>query len=511
MGHLTKSAIIVAVLMVLSKGLGLLREILLAGYFGTTYIVDAYSVACILPSVLFTLFASGFSNSYIPVLARIKNEKEKLFFFSNTTCILTAFSIVVSVLCFVFADLITKLIAPGFKSEAAILTEAFIKIIVFHLPFFTVFNIFCAQSAADEDFNFSNFCNLIVVNLIIIISIYFAYQNSTLWLAYGYVFSMIFATVMLGCYLYKRGKIIHFLFYPGDKNFLVLAKMAIPIGVSFLANQINAVADKIFSSTLGVGVTSALGYANRLQLLPYTLVVSVFVSICNPKMNRAFAVKDIDTALFYANKALMIAIYITFPIVLLLFFNAMPITMVLFQRGQFNSDSTIMTANCLKYYSLGMLFYAIRQIAANVLTANLKQQLILKNTITAVVTNVILNFLFIRFMGYTGLALSTSVAGCVAALLMLKDLKFMHLSLFNLEQVGDLIKIFGASITSIVLAKFTYCSFILLGFNYKITFFISVFIFTIVFIVLSVVFNVNIVIWLYHHIPNRFRLINKWN
>ena len=85
MKKIVKSALLVVVMMLISKVLGLLREIFLAQQFGTSYIVDAYTVACTLPTVLFTLFASGFSNSYLPVYMRINEPEKKNFFFNNLT------------------------------------------------------------------------------------------------------------------------------------------------------------------------------------------------------------------------------------------------------------------------------------------------------------------------------------------------------------------------------------------------------------------------------------------
>ena len=84
MKKIVKSALLMAAMMLVSKVLGLLREVFLAQQFGTSYIVDAYTVACTLPTVLFTLFASGFSNSYLPVYMRINEAERKNYFFSRS-------------------------------------------------------------------------------------------------------------------------------------------------------------------------------------------------------------------------------------------------------------------------------------------------------------------------------------------------------------------------------------------------------------------------------------------
>ena len=85
-----------AILLILSKLLGFLREILLADRFGTSYIADAYAVSTTLPAVLFTLVSKGFSESYIPIHARLIPEKQGRLF-SNTVTLMTLFSTFVAV------------------------------------------------------------------------------------------------------------------------------------------------------------------------------------------------------------------------------------------------------------------------------------------------------------------------------------------------------------------------------------------------------------------------------
>ena len=510
MGKLTKSAIVVAVLMFVSKILGLFREILLASCFGTTYIIDAYSIACSLPTVLFSLFASGFARSYIPVISRIK-ENNRNAFFCNTTCLLLVISFVVSFFCFIFANNICKIMAPGFEGEVAQITEFFIKCVVFYLPPYTIFNIFCAQSAFDEDFIYCYFCDFIVVNCFVILSIFIAFETNANVLVYGYVAAMFFAVVLLGLRLWWRGQKFILKFDFKDNNFINLAKMAIPIGLGTLVNQINAIVDKMFSSMLGEGVTSALGYANRLQLLPFSLVVSIFVTVCNPRMNVSFAEGNVNQGMLYARKALLIAIYISFPLVLLLFLNSVPLTAFLFKRGQFDGASTNMTANCLKFYSLGIMFYALREIAVNVLTAILKQKLILRNTLCSVFLNIFLNIVFIKHIGYMGLAISTSISGFVAAVLMITDLHKLKLKLFVVEQIPDFLKIIASSVISIILCSVTYKCLYVVTTSSNLAILVATTLAAIIYLILSIALDIDIVIWLYKRMPEKIRVITKWN
>ncbi len=495
MRSLAKVSVFMMGILAASKLLAFLRDILLASKFGTSIVVDAYSVACILPTVMFTVFASGFSNSYIPVLARLQNEDDRKKLFSNAICVLGICAIVLSFICYFFSTSIVSVIAPGFYGEVASLTASFIEIIIFYLPFYTIFSIFCAKSSADEDFFFVSFCNNIIVNLVILFSVAIADQAHSTVLAYGYVVSMVAATIFLGVRLKKRGQKFSWCFQPRDSTFQMLAGLAIPMGLSSLGNQVNAVVDKMFSSTLGEGATSVLVYADHLQLVPYSLVVSVLISVCNPRINKFFAEGNKERGIYYARKTAMLSLYFLLPITVFLLAYSIPLVELLLKRGEFGDQSVFMTAGCLFYYSLGMPFYAIRQITAHVLMANLKQVIVLKNTIINAVLNIILNFIFVGMMGYSGLALATSIAGVISAIYLVRHLQLMGVTIFRHEEIGDGVKIVLSSIIAIIFCKIIVHLFSAIMIEYLVI--ILAVIMVVVFFLFSHLFDIKVYHWVF--------------
>ena len=453
MEKLAKSAFCVTCCMVLSKVLGLLREILLANRFGTTRIADAYSIAITLPSVIFAVFAGGFSNSYLPVYTRLDSPEKKQSFFCNVTTILTIFSIVFMVITVLGADIIAGILAPGFSGESLELVQMFIRIVAFILPFDTIFNQLSCQGQANEDFIFAEFCNSIIINLIIIGSIQLATVQSPGVLMWGYVMARVVAVGIFAVYLSRKWNVRYsWKFDVKDKNFSALVALAIPLGLSLLANQLNALVDKMFSSSLGEGITSAISYANRIQLLPYSLTVSVVLAVCYPRINKCFASKSKEEGLFYIQKASSIAMLLSVPVAIFILFFSNPLIKLIFERGAFTGQSTIITAECLLFYSIGIPFYALREIASKTLASNLRQRQIFKNTIISVLVNILLDWILVRYLNYRGLALATSIAGIVAFLLMNRDVRRIGLSLFDPVTFRDGAKIILSSIVSVAAA-----------------------------------------------------------
>lgn len=452
MKNLTRSAVWMAVLLLLSKLLGFAREILLADRFGTSYIADAYTVAVTLPAVLFTLVSKGFSESYIPIHSRLEARKQERLF-SNTLTLIVLFSLLVALLVALGAPVAAHLLAPGFDGDTAQLTTAFCRVIVFQLPLLVCFALFSARLQAQEDFIVACFCDFILVNIVLIISILLASPEQPMLLAHGYVIAMALALTVLAAYAFKR---YHLYWRPAidlrDPDFRRLCGLAFPLGLSLLVDQLNGMVDRMFASGLGTGVTSALSYANRIQSLLLTLTTTLFMQVCYPRMNRYFAAGRREDGSGYVQKAILIACYTSIPLVVMFALYARPIVSIIFQRGAFSDDSTAVTAACLCLYAAGIPFFAFRTILTNTLAANTRQTLILRNTVITVASNIALNFLLVRFCGYRGLALATSVSGALAAGLMYRDVRRMGLPVFTRRQMKDVVKYMVSTLLAAVVS-----------------------------------------------------------
>lgn len=494
---LVNSAIFITILLFCSKGLGFIREILIAYKFGTSYIVDAYTICITLPSVVFTVFASGFSQSYVPVYTRITNEKEKNIFFSNVVNLLLIVSILVCLCCLSFSDGIVSIMAPGFDERTRNLTVIFIRIVSFIFPVMTVFNILSAHLSTSEDFIFANFCDYVVVNVIIIISILLANKQRSWMLSGGYVLALFCATVFLIMYSFRRKKVIYKPYIKiKNSSFKILYTMAIPLGLSLLVNQLNTVIDRIFASTLGEGVTSSLNYADKVQSIFLTLTTSIFLTVCYPRINMYFAKNDKLNGLYYIKKAISIAFYTSIPLVAILLFYATPIIRVLFQKGEFSVEATEITANCLMCYSLGVPFYALREILTKTLAANEKQKLIFKNTVISVGCNIILNLFFIKALGYIGLALATSISGMISSLLLGLDVKKSKLQIIDEKMKTNFFKIIICLLISMIIGKvIIYFLFEILC-KSDIIVILGLIITGMIYILMSILLKVDIVQWL---------------
>lgn len=507
MNNLSKSAMLITLIMVLSKFLGVLREILLANRFGTSYIVDAYLVAIALLDVLYPILVGGFSESFIVGSARLHTADQQKKYFNNTVTVLFLWAGILSIANFFGSRWTSQLLAPGFDSTATQTLSNFLQIISISLPFMVVLNMLCVNLQTKECFTIPYFCDFIIKNVLILASIQISTPESSRWLAVGQVCAYVVSAALLWIYSLRK-KVIAYkpCFDLQDEAFKNLCKLALPLGASLMVSQLNGVIDRIFCSLLGEGVTSAMSYANKVQLLCYTLTTSIFISVCYPRINRHFADGEKESGMYYIRQAALVALYISLPVVGGLFLFAKPVVALLFERGAFTVDSTALTAECLSFYALGIPFYALREIGTRALGASMQQKRILKNTFLSVVCNLLLNALLLRPLGHIGLALATSLAGMVTFLLILSDMRKLGLRLFTYAQLRDMGKIVASSVMSLLVCAICYYVLMrVLGASLAIL--IGICFAGCSYLALSILLRMDIVIWIYQRLPARVRII----
>ena len=119
--RLAKNTTILGLGTLFSRILGLLRDVLIAKYFGTSGILEVFIVAFRAPNLLRSIFGEGFSDSVAtPALSVYSKDKKRLFKISNHLIIIFVLLLtVVTLLGVISSRYIVTLIAPGFISNAS--------------------------------------------------------------------------------------------------------------------------------------------------------------------------------------------------------------------------------------------------------------------------------------------------------------------------------------------------------------------------------------------------------
>ena len=117
----------------IAKGLGFVREMVLANYYGTSYVSDVFVAVQNIPAIIFTLFGTAVTTGFIPLYSELsvkkgKNEADR--FANNVFNVFLVLAIVLSLLGMIFSEWLVRIFAGGFSGETFLLCNKFAKIIM---------------------------------------------------------------------------------------------------------------------------------------------------------------------------------------------------------------------------------------------------------------------------------------------------------------------------------------------------------------------------------------------
>lgn len=456
MANLVKSTFWLMVTTMIAKVLGFLREMVLMYAYGTSAYSDIFITAMNIPTVLFAVIGSALATTFIPLYHESLNEdgdKGALRFTNNILNNVIILSLIISILGFIFAEPLVKLFAMKFTGEKLSLTVHFVRIMIVGIIFIGISNIMTAFLQIKGNFTIPG---MIAVpnNIIIIISIIIASITENInILAIGGLLGMISQLLLQLPFAIKQGYKFKYTLDVKDKYVKKMIIMVSPVLIGVCVNQINTMVDRSLASGLGDGVIAALNSANRLNWFVMGLFIVTLTSVIYPTLSKLYNEDNKEKFVSSISTGINSAILLVLPVSIGAIILANPIVRILFERGAFNEQSTVMTSTALVFYSIGMIGQGLRNVLDRVFYSLKDTKTPMINSIISVTLNIVLNLIFVKLMGYSGLALATSLSFIICTILLFRSLK-IKLGYFGEDKI---LRTFGKSlVSSLIMAIVTY-------------------------------------------------------
>lgn len=422
----TKAAGIVAGSVMLSRVLGLAREVIFAGLFGADKGMDAFLTAFRAPNLLRDLFAEGaLSTAFVTVFSqKIATEGEgsawKLA--SKMATLTTIFMSMVCLLGVIFSGPFIGLLSPGFSEEAGKMALT-VHLTQIMFPFILLVSLaslvmgmlnsvnrFTAPALASSFFNIGSIAGGILFGWWL--DPHFG-ERALTGLALGTLLGGLLQLVVQFPDLHRAGFRLVLDFGWNDAGVRRVLILMLPAVIAASAVQINVMINTIFASYLGNGPISWLSYSFRLMQLPLGVFGVAVATVTLPVISKASALGDMERFCSTLAKGMRLAVFLTLPSAVGLIFLAQPIIALIYQRGKFTADSTLHTAEALQYYAIGLVGYSCIKVLSPAFYAINRKWTPMTVSFLSIGLNLALNWLFtFRFgMGHCGLALSTAIAG----------------------------------------------------------------------------------------------------
>lgn len=441
----------------MSRLFGLVREQVIAYYFGAGPLMDAFNVAFRIPNLLRDLLAEGaFSASFLSQFAQAKTEGTSSMrrLFSQCFWILALVGMAFALALIFFSHSLVGLFAPDYPAGGtqALLTMELLKIMSPFLMFMSLGAVVMAVLNTHKIF-FLPSLSPVLFNLSSIVVVFVAAQFFPLSLGRPSIRALAMG-VLIGGFLqlcvqlpklWKLGYSLlpplswRELWGPAVKQVFV---QLIPGLLGFAASQINILVNTILATSAGVGAVSWLSYAFRLFQLPLG-IIGVSLGTGN-QVYFAEAWKEKNYS--KAAQTLSHSLFLSFCLMLLpaLFFWQFPDwpLEILFQRGQFSAVDTEMCSRALLAYSVGLPFYGMHKILLPVFYTLEKQKVALAISVSSILLNILLATQLIGRVGFSMLAWSSSLsiaANALGLFFLLPRSLFHHPKFFSRQQWGTLI------------------------------------------------------------------------
>lgn len=435
---LLRSSAIVSVMTMLSRVLGLVRDVVFAWYIGASGGADAFFVAFKIPNFLRRLFAEGaFAQAFVPVLSEYREkgsiEAVRQLIARVAGCLGVAV-IGVSALAVIGAPVLTFVFASGFywlQPEKFALTTDLIRITFPYLALITMAGFVGAVLNSYDRFAIPAVTPVLLNVILIGAAVWVSPMMETPVMALA--LGVLVAGVCQLCFQLPFLAQLSLLPAPkvdwkdpAVKRILVLMAPAL-FGVS--VSQINLLLDTVIASWLTDGSVSWLYYSDRLIELPLGVFGIAIATVILPTLSRQYT-KDSTHYTDTLDWALRTILLISFPATVALMVLAYPIITTLFQHGErFSVESATMASYSLVAYASGLTAFMLVKVLVTGYFSRQDTRTPVKIGIIAMVSNMGLNILlatplyFYFQVGHVGLALASALAAYINAGLLLKGLR----------------------------------------------------------------------------------------
>lgn len=424
MSKTAKATFFLMVVTILSKIIGLARDSVLASAYGTGMYVAVYNTANKIPVVLFAVIGSALATSLIPLYNKLSNEDSEeraLSFLNSVINIVVIACLVISAIGILAAGPLVRIFAVGYEGEAFRLCVQVTRILLPTIIFVGLANIFTAYLQIKKRFVIPGLIGF-PYSIIIIISILLSTRTNFYVLIFGAFIAIASKTIFQIPFIYKEGYKYSRKIDLHDQVMKDMMILVIPVIIGVGANQINSVVDESLASLLGTSIVASFGYARRLYEFVQALFITSILSVVYPKFSSLVVSDKIERFVDSMIQTMNVIIIVLVPIVIGCGVLAKPIVEVLFQRNAFTAEDTIITANILIIYVTGVLAFALRDVMSRGFYSLEDSKTPMTNGVIAIIFNVGLNLLFIKPLGYKGLALATSISAYIGLFLFFRSM-----------------------------------------------------------------------------------------
>lgn len=423
-----KAATWIAIIILFSKIIGFLRDVVIANYYGTGIVSDAYFYAYQIPALLVVILGGvggPFHSATVAIFSKLipdyssrpTDYVKKLFnTFETVTFIIFA---LLALLCFIFPDKIIGIIVSSGSEELIKIASLHLKIMSPLVLIGAMMGIYYGILVTYKHYLLPNISPSFVSVGIILTLLIFKNDTNGLHLALGTLIGGILQFIVQTPAVRKLGYGFAFtLSKYKDANFKEITELLLPAFLSSTIGQFGLYVDMFFSSGLQEGAWTSLGYANRIFQFPTGLLLTAILVPLFPLFSRLVGEKKYEETAEYFTKGVGSLFFISCYFIALISIIRFDAIEVALERGAFTHDSTIQVANILFVITFSLLPYVFRDSATRLLYAFNDSKIPFITALLAIFLKIFFNSILVKEYGIYGISMSTVIITLINAIIL---------------------------------------------------------------------------------------------
>ena len=409
---------LIAVLTIISKFAGFLRDVFVAQAYGATSVSDAYFYAYQIPSLALILLGGlggPFYTATVAVFSKIvtdvtqkPDETVKETFYQFVTITALVFG-VLSVLVYIFSDTIIGLIISQGAPELIKIASMQLKIMSPMILIGGVIGIYYGVANVYREFFYTSLSPLMASITIIFALIFLPNDKYGLILAYSTLVGAVFQLILQLPACFRVGLFYRPPFSFSSNEMRQLGEILFPAMLGTTVGQINVYIDMFFTSGLEEGAWSAVSYGNKIFQFPVGVITTAFLVPLFPMFSSFVGQKDFSSLKEYFHKGLNSLWFLSFPVFALMAIFSYDAIKFLFERGAFDADDTFLVSQALFFLSVSIIPYVARDALTRVFYAFNDSRTPFLIAVLSIAVKSVMNFIFVKIFGVGGITLSTTI------------------------------------------------------------------------------------------------------
>ena len=410
-------AIIIGVTTVLSNLIGLIRDKLLANFFGPGVVLDSYFASFRIPDFIFSSLVLGvLGAALIPALTSTNDKEKHDQIVGNVLFVITASLTALTIVAWIFAPSIVRAITSGFSSDRMALTISMTRVMLFSVVIFGASNVLGCVLQAKKIFSSVALAS-IFYNLGIIVGAFVAFKFDPKYLAWGVVFGA-------GLHLLTQLPSISKLeinwrsFAKFSAESISVFKLMLPRIAGLISGQLGLTIVTAVISMMPLGSIAVYSLAANIQSVPYSVIGVALAVAAFPFVSEA-ASRGKQAAQDQLNNLMRMQILLLVPVTFTLWVWRYDLVRILFGGGNFKNNAINLTAEILAILLFSVIPMSLQQLSARTMYA-------LKNTFTPALISIGslvmigISSWFLKGYGLLAVCLGLTTIDCINAILMYK-------------------------------------------------------------------------------------------